>query len=191
MKLRNLPIALATLALSGCAATAVQQPPPPSASGPTSHISLFLGNRSMNDDDWDPVDDQTVFGIGYDTKLSSIPFEFEAAVARSKDESGSVEGITRELSAGLRKTFDVGEPKLHPYVGGGLGLIRAEVEAPGPDDDDTSLGIYLHGGLGYDLSAEWQVGIDLRFLFGSDITLLGNNMDADYTQFAVYVAYAF
>ncbi len=191
MKLRNPSIALATLALSGCAATAFQQPPPPSSSGPTSHVSLFLGNRSMHDDDWDPVDDQTVFGIGYDTKLSSIPFEFEATVARSKDESGSVEGITRELSAGLRKTFDVGEPRFHPYVGAGLGLIRAEVEAPGPDDDDTSLGVYLHGGVGYDLSDNWQVGIDLRFLFGSDINLLGNNMDADYTQFAVYVAYAF
>ena len=193
MELRRFPIAFALLApfaVGGCAATAVQQPAP-SPTGPANHISLFVGNRSMHDDDWDPVDDQTVFGIGYDTKLTNLPFEFEAAVARSKDESGSVEGITRELSAGIRKTFDVGDTKFHPYVGGGLGLIRAEVETSGPDDDDTSLGLYLHGGIGYDLSENWQVGLDLRFLFGSDIDLLGNSMDADYTQFAVYVAYAF
>jgi opacity protein-like surface antigen len=188
---RILPIALLAIALSACAATAAQQAAAAPSSGHANQISVFVGNRSMHDDDWDPVDDQTVLGIGYDTKLSSLPFEFEAAVARSKDESGSVEGITRELSAGLRKTFDVGDARFHPYVGAGIGLIRAEVEAPGPDDDDTSIGVYLHGGLGYDLSENWQVGLDLRFLVGSDIDLNGNSMDADYTQFAVYVGYSF
>jgi hypothetical protein len=191
MKHPILSIALVLSGVSGCA-TVAQQAPAPSATTHASHLSLLLGERWLDHSDWDSVDDQFVIGVGYDTPITAIPAEFEANVFRSKDSSGDVEGITREISAGLRKTFDIAdEPKLHPYVGGGLSLIRGEIETPGPDDHDTSLALYLHGGAGWDLSPEWQVGLDLRFLFASDIELNGRHGDADYTQLAFFVAYAF
>jgi opacity protein-like surface antigen len=184
------PIALCGLDAAGCASVA-QTAAPTSTTTASSHVSLLLGERWLDSSDWSPVDDQFVIGVGFDMPLTAIPAEFEANVFRSKDESGSVEGITREVSAGLRKTFVVGEEKLHPYVGGGLALIRGEVDAPGADDDDTSAAIYLHGGAAYDLAPNWQAGLDLRFLFGSDIDLNGHHGDADYTQLALFVAYGF
>ena len=187
-----LSIALVLLGASGCATVAQNAAPAPSATTGASHISVLLGERWLGHDDWGPVDDQFLLGVGFDTPLSVIPAEFEANVFRSKDDSGDVEGITREVSAGLRKTFPLADqPKLHPYVGGGLSVIRGEVEAPGPDDHDTSLALYLHGGAGYDLSSEWQLGLDLRFLFASDIELNGHHGDADYAQLAFFVSYAF
>jgi len=198
MQQSTLPIVALALSLlcfagTGCASTASVQAAP-SASEPgggQKHISVLLGERWLDDDDWSPVDDQTVIGIGFDMPLSSMPVQFEANLFRSKDESGSVEGITRELSAGVRKTFDVGQPELHPYVGGGLSLIKAEVDFPGGDDDDSSAALYIHGGAGWDLAPQWQIGVDLRFLFGSDIDLEGSSGDADYTQLALFVAYGF
>jgi len=193
MKHSILSIALFVLGASGCA-TVAQNPPPPSTTTATagpSHLSLLLGERWLGHDDWDPVDDQFLIGVGFDTPITAIPAEFEANIFRSKDESGDVEGITREISAGLRKTFALSEPKIHPYVGAGLAMIRGEVDAPGADDHDTSLALYLHGGAGYDISPEWQVGLDLRFLFASDIELNGHNGDADYTQLAFFVSYGF
>ncbi len=191
MKPTILSIALVVLGASGCATVASRAPVQSTAAG-SSHLSLLLGERWLDHDDWGPVDDQFVLGVGFDMPLTAIPAQFEANVFRSKDESGDVDGITRELSAGLRKTFDVAEqPKLHPYVGGGLSLIRGEVETPGPDDHDTSLGLYVHGGAGWDVSPEWQVGLDLRFLFASSIELNGHHGDADYSQLAFFVSYGF
>jgi hypothetical protein len=191
MKHPILSIALLVLGASGCATVASRAPVQSTTTG-ASHLSLLLGERWLDHEDWDSVDDQFVIGVGFDTPLSAIPAEFEANVFRSKDESGDVEGITREISAGLRKTFPIdGQPKLHPYVGGGLSLIRGEVETPGPDDHDTSLALYAHGGAGWDLSPEWQVGLDLRFLFASSIELNGHHGDADYSQLAFFVSYAF
>ena len=49
----------------------------------------------------------------------------------------------------------------------------------------------FHGGLAWALADALEVGLDLRFLFGSDIELFGVSGDADYTQLAVFVGLGF
>jgi hypothetical protein len=157
-----------------------------------SNISLLVGQRSMSDSsDWSPTDDQTMVELGFATPVSDWPVGLEATLSHSKDSSGGFKGETTEGSVGARKTWDVTDGNVHPYVGLGLSWIKAKFSGLGLSDDDTSLAGYAHGGAYYDLTSDWHVGADLRLLFGSDITLFGTNGDADYTQFGIFVGYSF
>src|SRR6185369_3228845 len=111
MKISTLTIALALVPAFGCATVGPQEAHPVTTTAPLKHVSLLVGQRSLDSDDWSPVDDQITVGVGFDMPIPDFPAEFEAALFRSHDESGSVEGTTREVSAGLRKTFDVGDAR--------------------------------------------------------------------------------
>ena len=183
-------IALASFGTTvSCAATQAAQEPPREAAR-ANRVSLLVGERSMRSSDWDPVDEHKVVAFEYVTPLSYQPLEFEVGLARSKDEHSSTDGTTTEGSFGLRASF-AGDERLQPYVGAGISRIEAEIDPPGNDDDDGSFAAYAHGGVLYYLSPEWFLGFDLRFLFGSDIDLFGQDMDADYTQFGVLFGFAF
>ncbi len=179
--------------LASCAAVAPagagQVTPPPYEN----RFSLYLGQRSLDEDDWEPVEDQLAIGFDYSHEGagSAIGFEVGLFASGDDDEVGAVdvEGQTLELSAGIRKTFAEGS-RFRPYVGAGLAVINAEVEAGGTDDD-TSLAGYAHGGLGYQISDTFLIGVDLRLLFGSDLEIAGVDTDADYGQLAVVLAVSF
>jgi hypothetical protein len=49
----------------------------------------------------------------------------------------------------------------------------------------------MHGGVDFDVSPSFMIGLDLRFLGGSDITLFGENGSADYGQLAFLIGVRF
>jgi opacity protein-like surface antigen len=190
MTIRACLAALGLASSAACAAVQAVPQPTPTTEG---QITAYLGQRSLDDDDWHPVDDQLTVGVEYAQERMSNPIGWEVGLMASKDEghvAGSdVEGHTAEVYGGIHKTF--GSDTLRPYVGAGLAVIRASVEGPGPDDDDASAAAYAHGGISFALSDEMRLGLDLRFLLGSDIELNGFDTDADYVQLAVGLAFGF
>jgi hypothetical protein len=181
-----------TLILASCSAVAPAEQVGSSARD--NRISLYLGQRNLDEDDYSPVDEQPTFGVEFAHESAGSPVGFEVGIMGSKDDGSDsgfdLEASTRELYAGVKKTF--GSDVVRPYVGGGLSFINSKVEVSGVgDDDDSSLAAYLHGGVGFQVSDAIVLGVDLRFLFGSDITLAGFDTDADYAQLAVFFGFGF
>jgi hypothetical protein len=120
---------------------------------------------------------------------------WEAGVGFGIDSAsfGSVDvtSTTAEIYGGARKTFMDPAGQWHPYVAGGLSYINGELDVAGFSESAGSLGGYLHGGVLLDITEDMYLGLDLRTLFGTDLTIAGFSGDADYTQLAVMVGWAF
>lgn len=156
-------------------------------------VNVYLGGRQLDEDDYDPIDRQGVLGIEFARQAhgAGIGWEVGVQAGAKKEDVGStdVEGTTRELYAGLRKTF--GDSIVRPVIGVGAALINSKIDGNGQDDDDSSLAAYAHLGIGADVSPDVTLGLDLRILFGSDLDLGGVSTDADYGQLAFFIGFGF
>ncbi len=183
------------LGLDSCAST--QNPPPPTdltTAVHTNRISLYAGKRDLDKDEYDPVDRQNMIGLEYVREEPGSPIGFEVGTMGSEKkahESGfDVKGRTGEIYAGLHKGF--GLDVVRGYVGAGVSYIQSKVDVEGIGNaDDTSLAGYIHGGVTADLGTSAYIGVDLRFLFGSSMTIAGASTDANYGQLALVLGVAF
>lgn len=159
----------------------------------SNRIGLYVGQRSLDEDEWEPVENQATFGIEYaHEKPDSAGFEIGVMASGDEDDFAGldIELNTREIYAGIVKSFR--SEGIRPYLGGGLALIRADVEVSGIGDaDDDSPAAYVHGGVAFDIPPSLFLGIDLRMLFGSDLEPAGVETDVDYAQLAFVLGFAF
>lgn len=197
------PVGLCVLlALSACSAV-------PNAAWQNPHddpdramrVGIYLGQRNLDEDDYEPVDEQGVLGIEFvhEARDSVVGWEFGLAGSAAEETEqvlGSdvdVEATTGEVYAGLRKSL--GSGRFRPYIGGGIAYIQSELEVSTPlgsaDVDDGSVAGYLHIGVSFDLTPGFFIGLDLRALVGSDLEYEGFDSDADYEQLALTVGGAF
>lgn len=194
--------ALASFALlAACASTPSQVQGPPAGEYRSSKLDIYLGGRTFHEGDWSPVEDQAAIGMEFVHEGHDAPIGFEVALSGStktkEDAVGAIDvtGSTGEISAGVRKTFLKDGSRFHPYIGGGVALITARFEGAvsgaSAKDDDSSGALYVHGGVEFDLSPSFLIGLDLRFLGGSDIKLLGEDGSADYGQLAFLIGVRF
>jgi opacity protein-like surface antigen len=165
----------------------------------SSTLDLHIGIRSLDDHDWQPVDDQAVLGIEYvhEPPESTVGLEFGFFASESSEDDFIVSPTntvdarsrTRELTLGVHKYLPVHYEGIHPYLGGGLSLLRAEVRGASGSgqgtDDDGSAGLYLHGGVEFDLSANFFLGVDLRFRGGNEVELFDEKESTGYSQVTI------
>jgi len=153
--------------------------PPPETPSWTGNLNLFAGAKFLDKDDWEPVDKQAQGGVLIDFRHRVLPFNVAIDILYSRDEDDvdvevlnvgwvttRVEGETMEVDLGLRKIWE--QPRLlRPFLGGGLAIIRAEVEASArgesTSDTDTALGVWLDTGAYVTLAERWNLGIDGRW----------------------------
>jgi opacity protein-like surface antigen len=200
------PFMAVPLILGSCASVpSPAQGPPTSTIVRSSKFDVYVGVRSLDEHDWSPVEDQGTLGLEYIHEAPGSTVGFEIALFASGDTKDNVaipgggtvdvRGRTSELAVGIRKTFAPDGGGVHPYVGGGLAAIKAEFKGSAggvsAEDDDGSAALYLHGGLDFDVGPSFFLGIDLRFLGGSDVTLFGANGSADYGQLALVIGWRF
>lgn len=190
------PLALLGLALfgGGSSEPLASTLPQEGAAAPSNQLSIYLGQRALDEDDYEPVEDQAMFALEFAHEPEGSTLGWELGLAGSADESEilgtDVEGATGELYGGVRKTF--GSGAIRPVLGGGLSFIRSAVEVSGVgDDDDASLAGYVHGGVQFQLSTTFSLGLDARVLFGSDLEIAGVETDADYGQLALVLGFRF
>jgi len=186
-------LGLAVLGLASCAAAPARAPVQGRPSRLDNQIALYFGERHLDEDDWEPVDEQVTLGIEYSHESPGSAVGFEVGVMGSTDDDAigavDVEARTGEIYGGIHKTF--GDDIVRPYVGGGLAMIRVEADFGPGDDDDASFAGYVHGGLAVAASEAFHIALDLRFLLGSDVDIAGVDMDADYGQLALVLAVGF
>ena len=158
---------------------------------PIRQISFLAAYRDFTDGDlWDRVDAETALGIDYAHEVSNgLGFELGTigSLGTRSGEAGNVDvtGASAELYGGARYFFR-NDSRWLPYVGGGLSGILAGVDndqgGEVADDQDFTIGLYLRGGVQYQVNNTLFLAADLRTLLGTDLELETVSGDADYFQ---------
>ena len=161
----------------------------------TGNLNFFLGQKTLDSEDWDFLDKQPEFGVLVDFKQQDWPVSIAIDFLGSADdgtESGVfVEGQTSEINLGVRKIWGVAGSSIRPYIGGGLALINAEIKATGftsVSDDDSGTGVWFGGGIYWTLGQSFNIGLDLRYS-QADVTLFGTDGEAGGTHAGLMLGY--
>lgn len=154
--------------------------------------TFYLGGRKLDEGDWNPVEEQGVFGAEFARCEKTVGWEVGVLGSADETKIGGVnsEGRTSELYGGLR--FEFGDSLVRPYIGVGATAIsmKLDVDSVG-DDDDGTLGAYVHGGITIDVTPRVYIGLDARGVVGSEVRVLGVDRDVDYRQLALALGFAF
>ena len=170
----------------------------------TGNVNFFLGSKTLDEDDWEPLEDQAEFGIKVDFKQQSWPVSIAIDSSYSSDDGDlliwdsflgfvdlDIEGNTSELSLGVRKIWDH-FPIVRPFIGGGIAFISAEMEGSAfgisVSDDDTAMGIWIGGGVYWTISEHFNLGLDLRWS-KAEVTLFDEDGEAGGTHFGLLIGY--
>ena len=144
----------------------------------TGNFNLVFGAKRLDQDDWEPVEDQADFGLEFNCKHPSWPISiaWEYIVSYDKHEeqfSGlntKIEGATIELNVGILKIWDK-TPHVRPYIGGGLCFMDAAVSgtlvlSPGLElsisDDGYGTGFWFAGGVYWTVWKHLNIGFGLK-----------------------------
>ena len=160
----------------------------------TGNVNLFVGQKTLEKDDWKPLEKQTEVGIMFDIGGKDWPVNIALDILVSTDEdtiSGvNIEATMTEFDIGIRKSFLDGN--FHPQIGGGLAFINAELKGtylgPTVSDDDTGVGFWASGGLYYSIIQHINVGLDLRYSYAKG-TLFDVEGDSGGTHIGVFAGY--
>jgi hypothetical protein len=162
--------------------------------GTGSSINAYAGARSLESDDFDEVDEPTVYGADAVLKLALPMLAVEGGVWRSEDDASTSGALTDvdltvdEYFVGLRLT--PWHVLIEPYASAGVMLVDGELEATGTDGSDTALGYYARLGAALRFGF-FRFGLDGRATFGSDVDLDAIESDVDGYQLAAFLGIAF
>lgn len=151
------------------------------------NLNVFYGEKSLDEGEWSPIDDQPEAGVMFDTGPADSPWRFALDVFHSSDDA-TISGTdfdlsTSEVAIGTRYYRSIKRVDL--YVGGGLAAIQADYEVSngtGSIDDDAVVGAFWVGaGLQFHPIENMNLGFALRFssspqdaeLFDSDASVGG------------------
>jgi opacity protein-like surface antigen len=196
--MRFIPLVLCPVVLvASCAAVGSEAQP---KSGATRcSVTMLVGLRFLDEDDWAPVVEPTVFGIEFDSSGPFDPVGFDVGFSFAEDSGceGPIDLDTQtwEIYAGPRKTFSLANDHLHPYLSAGASWSNAEVDAGlgglSADLDDDAFGFYLRAGVYYTFGESFNLGVDYRKLLGADYKDEGLSADGDFDQFSLSIGYSF
>ncbi|HXU13412.1 MAG TPA: hypothetical protein VN898_15770 [Candidatus Binatia bacterium] len=165
-------------------------------------VNFGFGSRAMDDEDsWEPTEDQDVFGVTADFGARTWPLHMAVGYYSSSDEGQlanfpvlgpvDLDSEVSEMSLGVHKVWTVKNAR--PFLGGGVTFVDAEADVESvlgqADDDESSTGAYLEGGIFWRLGEAFNLGLQGRFVQGTDITLFDVEGDADYFQIGALIGF--
>jgi hypothetical protein len=174
----------AGIVFSIAVSTAYAAPPPPAWSG---NANLFLGGKFLDSADWSPAEDQVEGGLLLDLRPPYWPVNLAADFLFGFSSGLGLDVEIDEYDLGVRKIFDA-DPRIHPYIGGGLSIVSAEISGPGGSVEDTGAGVWIGRGLYATISEHFNIGVDLR-LSTANVTFFGVDGDAGGVHIGVITGY--
>jgi hypothetical protein len=169
------------------------------ASAGGGNFTGVVGFRQFDADQWEPTDTHGMLGGLIDFSYWDFPLHVELGLLGSGDSGNigfggdfaEVEQRVFNFSAGVLMIPDYGV--VRPYFGGGLSTatLRAEIEDQDGRfrDDDSSAGVYIAGGVLWRLTPTFDLGIDGRYLGGTQMRIFGQDVDVDSYSLALRVGY--
>ncbi len=157
----------------------------------TGNVNVFLGAKSLDEDEWEPSDEQSEFGIEIDFKQQNWPVSIAMDFSRGSGDGTlwdiKFESETSELNIGVRKIWEQ-FPHMRPFIGGGVSFIRGEFSGPGVSDDDTGVGGWLGVGVYYTLAEQFNIGVEAKYS-GAEVTLFGVDVNAGGGHLGLLIGY--
>lgn len=164
----------------------------------TGNVNLFLGEKFLDKDDWEPMDKQIEAGILMDVKHRSVPFSiaFDLLYSKDKEDIGSldsgigpfytnVESRIMEFDVGIRKIWECPR-NVRPFIGFGLanivGEIKAESFGVSVSDEDIGYGQWADIGAYVTLTERFNIGFEARWsnvqinLYGAEAKVGGRHI---------------
>ena len=168
-------------------------PMTPQAAQWTGNINGFIGAKMLDDNDWKPLDEHGEIGVLFDfapTKDFPVNIAIDLLASGTNETyvdpffGGVVDAdaYTSELAFGFRKYLMPHKAMIKPYIGAGVAIISAEIEAfrfsnsTTVSDDDNDVGPWLEGGVVWTLK-HFNIGFDIRYS-DAEVTLFGRDYDA-------------
>ena len=174
-------LVLSALLLVASAALTLAAPARTPAGGWTGDANFIFGQKVLDESDWQPVENQDLFGLEVSWGEKSWPIQIATDLFGSYKED-SFEGITAktsEFGMGVRKIW--GQRHVHPYLGAGAAIVygAAELDFSGiiVKDSDTSTGAWAGGGVFWRLGSRFNLGLAARYS-RSKVTLFDTDMEA-------------
>ncbi len=191
-KARKITTAIvSTLALSAMLALPTAQ-----ARDWTGNVNLLIGQKQLDDDDWQPVEDQFELGALFDIRKVDWPVSIAIDILGSADvhEEGANkdEGYTFEQHIGVRKIWDGTGSAFHPYIGGGVAIVSGKIKrktgAITQEQDDSGTGFWLGAGTYWLVLPHLNLGLDIRYS-QADVTLFNREREAGGVHTGLFVGY--
>jgi opacity protein-like surface antigen len=161
----------------------------------TGNVNAFLGQKTLDKDDWEPADEQAEFGVLVDFKPREWPVSIAIDLLASVDEvivaGVTLEASTSEFDVGIRKVWQVAGSSIRPYIGGGIAFVGAEIKETSFTNisvDDSGTGIWLNGGVYWTLGQNFNLGLQLRYS-QADVTFFGTEVEAGGNHVGVIAGY--
>ena len=163
---------------------------------PSARLQLLLGRRDLDDSGFEPTDEPGILGFEFSQvpEVGGLGFEFGINFGYDDDDNVFVPGVGNadlelaqaEIYAGMRAEF--GQGNVRPYIGGGGAFMSTTTTVKQgfleAEEDDSTLGAYIHGGIQVDINEAFFLGLDYRHMFGSEYEVGGVDYDSDYDQIA-------
>lgn len=160
------------------------------------NVSGYLGQKTMDDNDWPQHKEQASIGMLLDINRSNWPVSIAFDVFGTGEEGSSGAGKhdvhTAESHLGIRKIFTLQGFPVEPYVGGGVAFIYLEEEesrgAVSRTADDTGTGAWVGGGFYARLTDSFQLGVDVRYS-QAELTVFDEDREAGGVHAGVTAGY--
>ena len=136
--------------------------------------TAFVGQKQLDDDDWEPVEDQGEFGVLISWGKEGWPVHIAIDLLGSTKEETvfdpfigtfDLKGSTSEIGVGVRKIWQ--SDKMRPHLGGGIALVNGEIEGAlggiSVTSDDSTVGAWVDGGIFWRLGNRFNIGFDARY----------------------------
>jgi len=161
------------------------------------NVSGYLGQKTLDDNDWQELDKQAELGVIFDLKQKDWPISIAFDILASGDvhESGAQKntGYTVEHHIGVRKIFTLQGRSIKPYVGGGISIASSEIENKNGsiivnDEKDRGLGSWVGVGTYYELGPHFNIGVDVRYS-KAEVTLINEDREIGGLHTGITVGY--
>ncbi len=163
------------------------------------NVNFFAGQKMLDKDDWEPLEDQQEFGVLVDFGGKDWPVHIAVDVLRSETDETfdlgtnqlKLTGKTQEINVGIRKIWDLNN-EARPYVGVGVANIEGDLETEvfgvPVSVDDSAIGYWVNVGIFGTLAKHFNIGLDLRYS-AADLTIEGVDIQAGGTHIGLLLGY--
>ena len=157
----------------------------------TGNVNFFLGAKVLDEDDWEPAEEQDEFGIEVDFKQRNWPVSIAIDFLYGSGD-GTIYGVkceseTTELNIGIRNIWDQ-SPHVRPFIGVGIAFISAEASVPWYSVDDSSVGIWFGGGVYWTLGESFNIGLEAKYST-AEVTFNGFDVEAGGRHFGMLIGF--
>jgi len=151
----------------------------------TGNINFVYGSKSLDKEDWRPLESQSQSGLAVDFGKKNWPIHLAVAYVLSSDDDAftmdingdlwdtKIKGSTSELRLGVKKFWSPSFP-IKSYIGGGISIINGKIKMMtvsinngayiGSDSQsDQGFGGYINGGIFWTIVDHFNLGVDLGY----------------------------